>query len=140
MNYIFTRLIIILKIMSENTTNIDKKRRKWYQITPYLDRTELDYIVNTYTYHGGCDAWMYLKFWSPLANWLVEHTLPRWLAANIVTLFGFAWTLVPMIWLFVGYGKFMTNDPAGVSIPWWQMVFQSISYFLARLIDEMDGK
>ena len=82
---------------------------------------EIENIL-AYKYNGGCDAWMYLHFWSPLADWLVANTLPKWLAANIVTLFGFSWTLVPMIWLFAGYGKFMVN-PVGVDIPWWMFIF-----------------
>ena len=52
--------------------------------------------------------------------------------------------MIPAIWLFGSYGTNFTNpeDASGsqIDIPGWMFLFQSVSYFLARLIDEMDGK
>lgn len=115
-----------------------KNERKWYELGPYLDPVQIENILS-YKFHGGCDAWMYINFWSPLADWLVANTLPKTLAANVVTIFGFSWTVIPAIWLFGVYGTNFSN-PNGVDIPWWMFIFQSVSYFLARIIDEMDGK
>ena len=86
-----------------------------------------------------CDSWIYRNFWCPVADRLVA-ILPRSLAANNVTILGFLWTLIPSIWVFYEYNSTFTNPKGMSSLPLWMFAFQSFAYYMARLLDEMDGK
>ena len=58
---------------------------------------------------------------------------------NVITLIGFIVATTPFILLFVNYGtKF--QDEAGIEVPNWFFIYQAISYFAYRMLDEMDGK
>ena len=104
-------------------------------LLPYLDNEDR-HNLREYKYIGGDAGILYVYCWSPLANWLVKMT-PKWLAPNMLTLIGFVFTVGPFIWLFVGYGTSLANMNV---IPLWFFWVQFVAYFLARMLDEMDGK
>ena len=62
---------------------------------------------------------------------------PTSLAPNMLTLIGFAFTIGPYIWLVVAYGTQMINVN---HIPLWFFWVEFVTYFIARMCDEMDGK
>lgn len=92
--------------------------------------------MRNYKYYGGDDGILYKHCWSPLANKLVGGT-PRWMAPNMLTIIGFIFTIGPFIWLFAAYGTQFTNI---VEIPLWFFWVEFVTYFIARMLDEMDGK
>ena len=73
----------------------------------YLD-TEMKQNLSKYRYAGGDRGIMYIYFYNPLANYLVEF-LPESLAPNVITLIGFLFSLLPCFILFRFYGTSFTN-------------------------------
>lgn len=83
---------------------------------------------------------MYVYFYNPLAMWLVAR-IPEWIAPNVITLLGFLFSAVPFVLIFVIFGThFYNEEPASAKIPNWVFFAEAVSYFLYRMLDEMDGK
>jgi len=51
---------------------------------------------------------------------------------------GFLFTVVPFVYLFSVYGTSFSTDYE--PIPGWLNIVFGISYFIYRMLDEMDGK
>jgi ethanolaminephosphotransferase len=90
-----------------------------------------------YRYAGGDNGFAYIYFYNPAATKIVEY-LPNSLAPNMITLVGFAFSAIPAIILFSCFGTNLYND--GEEIPRWWFFLQGFSYFMYRMLDEMDGK
>ena len=91
-------------------------------------------MLKKYKYMGGDLGLTYRFFYNPIATKLVEYT-PEYIAPNLITLFGFLFTVLPCILLFVCFG---INFSGPVS-NWW-FYLEGISYLLYRILDEIDGK
>jgi len=77
---------------------------------------------------------LYKYFYNPLANKLVTF-LPETVAPNTLTVLGFLFTIVPFIVMFSISGASFYSE-----IPSWFCYVHAVTYFLYRLLDEMDGK
>lgn len=95
-------------------------------------------MLKTYKYKGGDRGYLWRYFYDPAARKLVNY-LPRGLAPNLLTVFGFFFSLLPFILLFSISGTHMYSEP-GNPIPRWFYVVEAFSYFFYRMLDEMDGK
>lgn len=104
---------------------------------PYLN-TEMKQNLSKYRYAGGDRGIMYIYFYNPLANHLVEF-LPESLAPNVITLIGFLFSFLPFFVLFQLYGASFTNFQEK-EIPSWFFILNAFCYFMYRMFDELDGK
>lgn len=95
-------------------------------------------MLKTYRYKGGDNGYLVRWFYGPAAKKLVEF-LPRRLAPNLITVFGFFFSVLPFILLFSICGTSMKNEP-GMAIPRWFYIIEAFCYFFYRMLDEMDGK
>ena len=77
---------------------------------------------------------MYLYFYSPIANKIVEK-LPVTVAPNLITLIGFIHTIVPFLIVVI-----LTDGSLISYVPRWFCFVQAYAYFAYRMLDEMDGK
>ena len=78
------------------------QQTSFFQLTPYLSEGQR-YNLKQYKYAGGDRGLMYIYFYNPMANWIVEY-LPDTLAPNTITLCGFLFSVIPFFVLFLGYG------------------------------------
>lgn len=107
------------------------------RILPYISRKEMDNIKQ-YKYQCADNGVTYVYFFSPLCNKLV-NCLPMWLAANMITLIGMLFALVPPIYAFANYGMCFRNEKDNAP-PQYFWAIQAVCYFMYRLMDETDGK
>eukprot|EP00347_Sterkiella_histriomuscorum_P019715 403340566 len=107
--------------------------RSFTQLTPYFTQ-DAAIKLRQYKYAGGDSGILYKYFYNPVALKLVS-ILPETVAPNLLTLIGFLFTVIPFALLFGLYGlDFHGNVPA-----WW-CYLEAASYFIYRMLDEMDGK
>lgn len=100
---------------------------------PYITPSAARNLKN-HKYAGADNGFLYVYFYSPVANRLVE-LLPVTIAPNLLTLIGFLHTIVPFVIMTIfAKGSLMTH------IPRWICFFQAWCYFAYRMLDEMDGK
>ena len=90
--------------------------------------------MKNHKYHGTDLGLLYVHVFSPGANKLVTY-LPETLAPNTITAIGLACTVVPFIMLISIWGCNLVGW-----VPRWFVFFHSLTYFLYRFLDEMDGK
>jgi len=95
-------------------------------------------MLHTYKYKGGDNGYLWKYFYNPSAKKLVEF-LPKTLAPNVITMVGFFFSVLPFVLLFSMCGTHMQNQK-GYDIPRWFYLVEAFSYFLYRMLDEMDGK
>lgn len=81
-----------------------------------------------------CDSPYYEYVQSPLCDAIVER-LPRWLAPNLITVWGFSWNIACIVATIVLYG----NSTDGHFDP-WLAYFVGIAYFIYTTADNCDGK
>jgi ethanolaminephosphotransferase len=93
--------------------------------------------MKDFKYVGSDSGLMYKYFYCPLAIWCVDHT-PKWIAPNVITLVGFMFTVGPFIYMFTVYGT--QFGLYATKIDHWFYLVIAVTYFFARLLDEMDGK
>jgi ethanolaminephosphotransferase len=118
----------------DNYVSVQDKGRFCFKYAPYLNNEAQDNLKR-YKYAGGDNGIAYKLFFNPFALWLVDR-IPVWIAPNLLTLIGFMFTLIPFIILFKDYG--LNFEQEGVPS---QMYFaMGVSYFIYRMLDEMDGK
>lgn len=110
-----------------------------FRHVPYLTE-EAKANLRKYKYAGGDDGLMYRYFYNPLAKWLVSK-VPEWVAPNLITLAGFAFSAVPFVLIFAIFGTHLYNEaPVRPVIQNWVFFAEGLCYFAYRLLDEMDGK
>jgi len=88
-----------------------------------------------YKYFGSDNSLLYKYVYSKIAQALVDYIIPTWLAPNVITLIGFAATLLPHIILWVCF-----PDSFAGSVPAWMCFLAAIGQFLYIIFDNADGK
>jgi ethanolaminephosphotransferase len=101
--------------------------------TPYIPKDK-ERNYRTFKYSGSDSSISYIWIMSPLAAFLVEY-LPKWVAPNLITFYGFQFVLIPHIFIFFFFG----TDFSGV-IPGWVIFSVGALYFAYQCLDNMDGK
>lgn len=101
--------------------------------TPYIS-DEAAQLLKQYKYSGGDNGILYRYFYNPLALKLVNF-LPETIAPNLITFVGFLFNVVPFVMLFALFG----TDFHG-PVPAWWCYMEAASYFIYRVLDELDGK
>lgn len=81
---------------------------------------------------------MFRYFYNPVSSKLV-NAMPKSLSPNILTLFGFFFSLLPFILLFSSFGTRLYNE-TDKEIQRWFYIVNSFCYFFYRMLSEMDGK
>lgn len=89
-----------------------------------------------YKYRGCDKSLLYQYILSPLAQWLVDHVVPRNVAPNTITLIGLVWMITAYLayWFYVPTLE-IVEDP-----PRWIFLWNSISILAYQTLDNMDGK
>jgi ethanolaminephosphotransferase len=64
--------------------------------------------LKKYKYAGGDRGIMYIYFYNPVASYLVNF-LPKSLAPNSITLFGFIFSVLPCVLIFYLFGTSFVN-------------------------------
>ena len=132
-------------MLSKKTTEEDsffreggsgEQQRGCFGLTPYIDNEGIENI-KVFKYNGSDTGPMYLYFYNPLAIWGVKHT-PEWIAPNIITLIGFMCSFGPWSYMVIVYGTQFGENAAPLGE--WFILTVAFTYFLGRLLDEMDGK
>ena len=77
---------------------------------------------------------LYKYFYNPVATKLVEY-LPESVAPNTLTVLGLLGTVIPFGILLGVCGCTLCGD-----VPAWFFFIHAITYFVYRMLDEMDGK
>ena len=77
---------------------------------------------------------LYKYFYNPVATKLVEY-LPETVAPNTLTVLGLLGTVIPFGILLGVCGCTLCGD-----VPAWFFFIHAITYFVYRMLDEMDGK
>lgn len=99
----------------------------------YINKQEEIGILN-YKYKGGSDSLAYIYFWAPLAQWIVDHIFPRWLAPNVITLTGFVFYLLAFI------VQMILSPDLQTPLPTWIFIVLQVTLFIYQLLDNCDGK
>ena len=89
-----------------------------------------------YQYHGQDDSYLYAYILSPLANFLVEHCTPSYIAPNTITLAGLLFVLLAHC-LFWYYTPTFAPSP---DIPSWVFGYAGCATLIYQTLDNMDGK
>ena len=115
---------------------MDGKNRSCFKLTPYIDDEGLKNL-HIFKYNGSDSGIAYRLFYNRAALWCVDHISEN-IAPNVLTLFGFIFTLVPFLFMFAYYG----TDFGAYSKPIdnWFIICLAFFYFTYRMLDEMDGK
>ena len=114
----------------------ESRKKGLFKLTPYIDQEGLDNI-HKFKYDGSDTGIFYKIFWNPLALWCVDHISEN-IAPNVITLLGFGFTVVPFTYCSLVFGTQIGNNAE--QFPPWMILTIGVSYFLYRLLDEMDGK
>jgi ethanolaminephosphotransferase len=100
---------------------------------PFFDKKSAHNLKN-FQYRGVDEGYLYLLFFSPLADFLVSIT-PEWVAPNVLTLMGAISAHLPLVVMYWQFGV-----SAEGSVPGWFCLLQGVCFFVYRIFDEMDGK
>jgi hypothetical protein len=73
---------------------------------------------------------------SPLAEWMVRHFIPLWMAPNLITLLGLLCPVASLL-VFTYFSPGLTADPEP---PRWTYVLNALALFAYQTLDNMDGK
>jgi len=90
--------------------------------------------LHNYKYSGKDLGIAYIHFYDPVASYLVT-LIPEWIAPNTLTFIGFLFTVMPICLLYMCIGAALIGES-----PSWFILLQGVSYFIYRMLDEMDGK
>lgn len=101
----------------------------------YLSKEGEEHI-KTFKYQGDDPSYMYKYYNSPIAEFVLKHFIPRWLAPNVITVIGFCFTLTIHFLFFYYTGGEMKAD----YYPPWLFIAAIVSLFLYTLFDNLDGK
>lgn len=104
-----------------------------------------EYITNEQL--NGFDSYKYsCKDTSPLSNWVmhpfwnfVVKLFPRWIAPNLLTLFGFLFLVSQTIILWI-YDPNLELGGIRNGIPSWVWAYSAFAHFMAHTLDGIDGK
>jgi ethanolaminephosphotransferase len=88
-----------------------------------------------YKYFGSDHSLLYKHIYSPMSQFLVDKVIPTWLAPNVITLIGFAATLLPHIILWIAYPESFAGN-----VPAWMCYMAALGQFLYIIFDNADGK
>jgi ethanolaminephosphotransferase len=88
-----------------------------------------------YKYSGSDKSLLYKHFFSPMAQFLVDHLFPSTLAPNLITLLGFCWTLIPHLLLLYFFPKTLGGD-----VPSWLCILAGVGQITYMIFDNADGK
>ena len=95
-----------------------------------LNAQVADNITN-FKYQGHDASLLYEHFISPVCQWITDNLVPLWLAPNIITLVGFAFIVLPHIWI-------LNRDTQEASDCHFMVC--GICILLYSLCDNTDGK
>lgn len=84
-----------------------------------------------YKYQGHDASILYEYVISPVCQWITDYLVPLWLAPNIITLVGFAFIVIPHIWIVT------RGDSEPTSAHFYTC---GICILLYSLCDNTDGK
>jgi hypothetical protein len=124
---------------AEHKKSVDGRGLKDADFETYGGRKSMftereQYNIRTYKYNGGDRSPIYLYFLSPLAQYMVDHFTPEWLAPNVITFVGL---LAVLLTTFLG----IALDPSMTSeCPAWYCYLLAASIFFYQTLDNMDGK
>jgi len=91
--------------------------------------------LRAYKYSGSDASLLYKHFFSPCAQFLVDHVIPPWLAPNVITLVGFMCTLIPHLIVLFGYSADLYGD-----VPAWLCFVAAFGQLVYMILDNADGK
>lgn len=92
--------------------------------------------VRLFAYHGSDSSLVYKFFLSPLAQGCVDWFTPAWMAPNVITTLGLAFTMLAA-GLTLAYNPEFDRDDPDVG---WLAAVSSCCMFLYQTFDNMDGK
>ena len=107
-----------------------------YKFSAYLSQEARDGL-HKFKYCGGDYGYAYVYFYLPFSLWILNFT-PSFLAPNTITLIGFAFVIIPYVYIFATFGTTFNNE-AEIT-PTWFFCAESFFYLLYRILDELDGK
>jgi ethanolaminephosphotransferase len=110
----------------------------WFKLTPYIS-PQGRINMPLYQYRAKDFGKMYIHFFNPFGNWLVNY-FPESLAPNVITLTGFIFSITPFFVMVYLYSSHFYNPEGVEDLPAWLFYMQGVCFFIYRLLDEIDGK
>lgn len=92
--------------------------------------------LKTFNYAGDDPSYLYKYVNSPLAQFIVDHFTPRWLAPNVITFMGFSFTLIMHIICFY----YAQGEMQAEYYPRWMHLCCALAIWFYSICDNMDGK
>lgn len=92
--------------------------------------------IRHFSYHGSDSSLIYKFILSPMAQFMVDHFVPAWMAPNLITTIGLMFNIVAAL-LVAHFNPTLsaTNPHVG-----WLALISAICMFLYQTFDNMDGK
>jgi uncharacterized membrane protein len=87
-----------------------------------------------YKYKGGDTSYIYSYLLSPFAQYLVDTTIPHWIAPNLITLIGLMFSIVSFLCTVIYNPSLESNAPR------WLHLLIGVNLFIYQTLDNMDGK
>ena len=103
------------------------------ETTHYVSKEGGEKIL-VYKYSGSDASLLYCYIISPLAQWLVDHILPEWLAPNTITVTGLS--LVASSHILMA----LYSPDLDAIAPSWLYAWHGVSLVVYQILDVADGK
>lgn len=105
----------------------------------YISSEEATSLQN-FKYNGKDLSLIYKYILSPLAEFIVT-LIPRWIAPNIITMFGMTWMIISYMLLYYYCPNFNEGlESEGNNVPRFIFLFNGMAMLIYQTLDNMDGK